>query len=605
MTVKKPLAGWYDGAPLSKIVVRGSDAASFLNGRLSSDVLALGDHQGQPTALLDRKAHVLAYGSLVRLCAEKFELWVHRALKDVACSQLQRFHITENLTITLEESPPLVWLLSLSMLECVFDNQALPLAALAPNSLRQHDDLMVLSGAFVAFGPFPAVGCLVSGPQQAIEGLIARLQDQHPEAYWSYKQYEAYRREVGLLLPSLELPADVLLPETGLERWTVSYEKGCYLGQETVARVKTYGKLQRLLGGVVFGRLAQASKFPPAGMRLSLPDGTPAATLCLAFEGELRKVPHPNPAQEQLVLGAALLSPNARTPGQVLISPDVPLLQAKVASFPITQPAVMAKEASKALVEQASKQFILGQLALAESMLNQALSLNPLCGDAYESLGVILGRQGRYEEAIALMHQLQVVDPACVMAHTNLSVFYQKQGRIEEAEIEKAKATTLAFQNAMRAKLPPQIAQKPLSPKSDGQDEKPTSTAVQTHASSSLQAPAPLLPSPPAVVADEAEAAIEKLRLRLLLFDQALQFSPHDKLALQGKASVLLQMLRMSSAIGARQDEAYLLEEALLIEAGVAMAHQLKDNQLLAQFQAFKGVSPDEDPPQTSPLSSS
>jgi folate-binding protein YgfZ len=38
-----------------------------------------------------------------------------------------------------------------------------------------------------------------------------------------------------------------LLPETGLERETVSMTKGCYIGQEIIARVDTYGSLSRKL----------------------------------------------------------------------------------------------------------------------------------------------------------------------------------------------------------------------------------------------------------------------------------------------------------------------------------------------------------------------
>ena len=42
-----------------------------------------------------------------------------------------------------------------------------------------------------------------------------------------------------------------ILPETGLEQHTVSYTKGCYLGQEVIARVRTYGALPFGLRGLV------------------------------------------------------------------------------------------------------------------------------------------------------------------------------------------------------------------------------------------------------------------------------------------------------------------------------------------------------------------
>ena len=46
----------------------------------------------------------------------------------------------------------------------------------------------------------------------------------------------------------------VMLPETGLEAVAASETKGCYPGQEVVARIKTYGGLNRKLCGLVFDK---------------------------------------------------------------------------------------------------------------------------------------------------------------------------------------------------------------------------------------------------------------------------------------------------------------------------------------------------------------
>jgi folate-binding Fe-S cluster repair protein YgfZ len=42
----------------------------------------------------------------------------------------------------------------------------------------------------------------------------------------------------------------VLPPEAGIEEETISYSKGCYVGQETVARMRTYGHPNRGLVGL-------------------------------------------------------------------------------------------------------------------------------------------------------------------------------------------------------------------------------------------------------------------------------------------------------------------------------------------------------------------
>jgi folate-binding protein YgfZ len=58
---------------------------------------------------------------------------------------------------------------------------------------------------------------------------------------------DAGRVEAGIPLWGAELDETVLPNEAWLERTAISYQKGCYLGQETVARLKAYGHVNRHL----------------------------------------------------------------------------------------------------------------------------------------------------------------------------------------------------------------------------------------------------------------------------------------------------------------------------------------------------------------------
>ena len=78
-------------------------------------------------------------------------------------------------------------------------------------------------------------------------------------------------------------------------------------------------------------------------------------------------------------------------------------------------------------------------------MLADALRLEPTFADAYELIGVILGRAGRYHEAIDFFRRLEEVAPEEPMVHTNLSLYYMKIGDRTQAEEEAAKATTKQF----------------------------------------------------------------------------------------------------------------------------------------------------------------
>ena len=54
-----------------------------------------------------------------------------------------------------------------------------------------------------------------------------------------------------------------LPPEAGLEGRAISYAKGCYIGQEVLARIRTYGQVAKSLRGL---RLADyIKKFPAKG----------------------------------------------------------------------------------------------------------------------------------------------------------------------------------------------------------------------------------------------------------------------------------------------------------------------------------------------------
>jgi folate-binding protein YgfZ len=63
--------------------------------------------------------------------------------------------------------------------------------------------------------------------------------------------FDTVRIETGTLLFNRDFSIDHFPKETGLET-AVSYTKGCYLGQEVVARIHYRGQVQRLARGLLF-----------------------------------------------------------------------------------------------------------------------------------------------------------------------------------------------------------------------------------------------------------------------------------------------------------------------------------------------------------------
>jgi tRNA-modifying protein YgfZ len=60
-------------------------------------------------------------------------------------------------------------------------------------------------------------------------------------------ELEVLRIEAGLPLWGVDMDENTIPNEAGLERRAISYNKGCYIGQETIARIKTYGHVNRQL----------------------------------------------------------------------------------------------------------------------------------------------------------------------------------------------------------------------------------------------------------------------------------------------------------------------------------------------------------------------
>jgi glycine cleavage system T protein len=75
---------------------------------------------------------------------------------------------------------------------------------------------------------------------------------------------EALRIEAGIPNAGLELNEEIVPPEANLEGKAFSLTKGCYPGQEVVARMDTYGNVRRHLVGLVLGD----SSVPRKGAKL-------------------------------------------------------------------------------------------------------------------------------------------------------------------------------------------------------------------------------------------------------------------------------------------------------------------------------------------------
>jgi folate-binding protein YgfZ len=413
--------------------VSGPDAVSFLQNRLSNDVLALQPGEGQLNAVLDRQAKIQGVFTLLRT-AEGFRILIDRAEQANATAHMLKFKILEQIQIkeatnvavmTVQGPNSRTWLAQIFQPDatCVFPQKEYAWSSghlqNQPCMVAQHS----LSGDTGYYVLIQADSPLEALLQEAIKANGIEL---------SREALDILRVEAGIPKYGMDYDFETLLPETGLEREAVSYTKGCYLGQETIARIKTYGMVQKALIGLL---LDEDAPLPPQGSVCQL-DGKEVGRICSVVDSPTLKRP----------ITMAYLGKTERVPGKVLhLQIEQQPYRVEVVLLPFYHQDKSGQKSGQELLNEGLKLFSDGFDEEAIRILQEAIEADNNLVEAYEALGVILSRHDRYDEAIQMMNQVLALEPEHVLAHTNLSVFYMKLGDKEKAEEEKAKATMAAF----------------------------------------------------------------------------------------------------------------------------------------------------------------
>ena len=107
------------------------------------------------------------------------------------------------------------------------------------------------------------LGFLVIGQTAVIDAWSGALQDAGA-VLCGDEAWQAARIEAGTPLYGVDITADNLPQEVGRDRLAISFVKGCYLGQETVARIDAMGHVNKKLVGL----RSSDCEVPPPGTEL-------------------------------------------------------------------------------------------------------------------------------------------------------------------------------------------------------------------------------------------------------------------------------------------------------------------------------------------------
>lgn len=239
--------------------VEGPDAEALLHGLLTADVQAIPVGGGAPSLILDAQGHVVARMHVHRDAADAFTLLLDPAPAPDGVAVITAHHVSEDAEVIGPEP-----------VEVLVVTGAVP------------------EGDIVAAGSIPGTIEVVTDDPAAL-AASAGIDLSPPEAL------EPLRIAAGIPAIGVDTGAKTLVQEAGLDD-AVSYDKGCYLGQETVARLHYRGHANRRLcrialdgplatgtelaaGDVAAGTITSVADVPGEGwmalamVRREVPDG--------------------------------------------------------------------------------------------------------------------------------------------------------------------------------------------------------------------------------------------------------------------------------------------------------------------------------------------
>jgi folate-binding protein YgfZ len=231
--------------PLTVLELTGADRNKILNNLCTQDLRSLQSGQSKESFMLDVKGRTISHGSVA--CLDSLTLWIsspgqaHRLVPHI-----DRYIIREDAMVRDVSEVFLPYLLRpespwmqthlaelLETKECseVFDNQAISIQIpwLGPGTLLVLATLGTQS---------PQIAQLSSVCHASQTPNLQK----HDGSAWETLRIKNFWPWYGVDIDERNLPQEI-----GIDARAISFNKGCYLGQETVARLDALGQVQKKL----------------------------------------------------------------------------------------------------------------------------------------------------------------------------------------------------------------------------------------------------------------------------------------------------------------------------------------------------------------------
>ncbi len=253
-------AGVLDLSFRSRICLTGADRARFLHGQVTNDVNRLRAGEGCYAAITTAKGKMESDLNIYAL-QDELLLDFEPGLTQKISQRLEKFIVSDDVQVV--DVAPLYGLLSVQGPKAAEAINALGIFPELPakefqllkisDSMLGEIYLMNQSRGFDLFVPTDSLGAVADKLIAAAKSLGGRA--------CGWDALEIARIEAGLPRFGADMDESNIPLECGIESRAVSYQKGCYIGQEVINRIHSIGHVNKELRGL---RLADELKSLPA-----------------------------------------------------------------------------------------------------------------------------------------------------------------------------------------------------------------------------------------------------------------------------------------------------------------------------------------------------
>ena len=259
--------GYVELADWSTVTMTGEDRQAFLHNMCTNDIRGLSPGEGCEAFCTDVKGKIVAHVYILAR-ETQLELLTVPGQAETLIAHLDRYIIREDVQL-LDRTSETCWLLIVgaranrvlaelgipAQLENPWQHTLLPVEA--AECLIARCDLLGSDGFLL--------GCAC----QTISQVEARLQSNGAQRC-SVAAWNALRIESGLPLFGADYSSAQLPQEIDRDQRAISFNKGCYLGQETIARIDALGHVNQKVVLLQFADTALLEADVRQGLELSV-----------------------------------------------------------------------------------------------------------------------------------------------------------------------------------------------------------------------------------------------------------------------------------------------------------------------------------------------